>query len=552
MRDTTQLPWLVKGDLDGFFGLMIDNLVQVLVIISLCTTVCGLPESLVFGTVLPAVAVSLLVGNLYYAWHARNVAARDNNPTCTALPYGINTVSMLAYIFFIMAPVYQQYRTTIGDEQAGILAWKVGMLACVVSAVLELGGAVFGSWIRKVTPRAALLAPLAAVAVIFIAGNFAFQIYDRPILAIPPLFIVLINYFSRLRFPLGLPGGFVAIIAGTVLAWSSGLWGPAAMSGEDLLQAGRMANLSLPRFCGGELLDALRGRFLLRFLSVTVPMGLLNMLGSLQNIESAASAGDRFDTRKCLLVNGLGSLVAAGLGSCFPTTIYIGHPGWKALGARWGYSVINGVFFAVVFFAGLGAVLHRLIPLEAGIGILLWIAVVICAQSYQAVRARHYPAVAMGFFPAVAAMAVMFGQQYLTSGQAAVSLAQILSHPQHGWFPVGMYALAGANSGFLVTSMIIAAVCVYLIDRQFTRAGLWLLVGAATTVIGLQHAYRVQGNTVRELLIWQVGPFGRDVFVHRAWGIAAAYGITAAAMLVLAIWANRSDASGQVDANSNC
>ena len=46
-------PLWVRGDLDGFFGLMVDNLVQVLLIISLCKFVAGLPDKLIFETVLP-------------------------------------------------------------------------------------------------------------------------------------------------------------------------------------------------------------------------------------------------------------------------------------------------------------------------------------------------------------------------------------------------------------------------------------------------------------------------------------------------------------------
>ena len=76
-------------------------------------------------------------------------------------------------------------------------------------------------------------------------------------------------------------------------------------------------------------------------------MGLFNVLGSLQNIESAEAAGDSYPTMPCAGGERHRLGRAAAFGSCFPTTIYIGHPGWKELGARSGYSVLNGVFFAV-------------------------------------------------------------------------------------------------------------------------------------------------------------------------------------------------------------
>ena len=111
--------------------------------------------------------------------------------------------------------------------------------------------------------------------------------------------------------------------------------------------------------------------------------GLLNVVGSLQNIESAEAGGDSYSTAASLTANGVGSILASLFGCCFPTTIYIGHPGWKAMGARSGYSLINGVFIGFLCFTGTVSWVIRAIPLEAVIGILLWIGIVICALAFQ-------------------------------------------------------------------------------------------------------------------------------------------------------------------------
>src|SRR5581483_7025950 len=111
MKDGTpavQPPWFVRGDVDGFFGLFIDNLLQLMLIHVLCRVVCGFPEELVTGRILPGAALSVLVGNLFYAWQARRLMQRTGRGDVTALPYGINTVSLLAFVFLIMAPVYQE------------------------------------------------------------------------------------------------------------------------------------------------------------------------------------------------------------------------------------------------------------------------------------------------------------------------------------------------------------------------------------------------------------------------------------------------------------
>jgi hypothetical protein len=142
----------------------------------------------------------------------------------------------------------------------------------------------------------------------------------------------------------------------------------------------------------GDLLASLSDGHWLAYVSVILPMGLFSVIGSLQNIESAEAAGDSFATRPALAVNGLGTLAAALFGSCFPTTIYIGHPGWKAMGARAGYSVLNAAFFTVVCFSGTLAWIAWAVPIDAGMAIVLWIGMVITAQAFQATPREHAPA----------------------------------------------------------------------------------------------------------------------------------------------------------------
>ena len=78
--------WLDRGDIDGFFGLALDNLVQLILIDSLCRFVLGFPVELIYGRILPGVAVSLLLGNLYYGWQARRLArAEGRSDVCFAL-----------------------------------------------------------------------------------------------------------------------------------------------------------------------------------------------------------------------------------------------------------------------------------------------------------------------------------------------------------------------------------------------------------------------------------------------------------------------------------
>src|SRR5579872_1639845 len=191
-------PWFVRGDIDVFFGLFLDNLLQLMVISVLGATVCGFPQELINGRILPGAALSILVGNLFYAWQARRLARATGRDDVTALPYGINTPSVMAFIFLIMGPVYQK---TKDPNQA----WRAGLLACLLSGCMEVAGAFCGDWLRRHTPRAALLSALAGVAVTLIAMGFVFQLFANPVIGFLPMMLILIGYSSRIKLPLNLP-----------------------------------------------------------------------------------------------------------------------------------------------------------------------------------------------------------------------------------------------------------------------------------------------------------------------------------------------------------
>src|SRR5262249_3593724 len=146
---------------------------------------------------------------------------------------------------------------------------------------------------------------------------------------------------------------------------------PEMMSIDRVRDSAKWIDVQAPRQTWDEIrsLFSTHPQLVWAYLGVIIPMGLINAIGSLQNIESAEAAGDRFSTGPCMAANGIGTIAAGFFGSCFPTTIYIGHPGWKALGARAGYSIINGLFFTVIFLLGLGAAVASVVPMEAGIAI---------------------------------------------------------------------------------------------------------------------------------------------------------------------------------------
>ena len=505
--------WFVRQDVDGLLGLALDNLIQILLVVGLCRGLLDYPATLVYGRILPAVALSLIVGNVYYSWLAYRLGVREGRDDRTALPYGINTVSLFAHVFLVMLPVklIALDRGATMDE-AITLSWQAGLVACLGSGIIELIGSVLANPLRRWLTRAALLSTLAGIGLTFIALGFLFRTYEYPVVALVPLGIILLTYFGRVEFPI--PGGLLAVLVGTALAWMTGL---VHLNDATFSQAVAPLGWHPP----GIFIDALwqSREILLTQLNVILPMGLFNLVGSLQNLESAEAAGDAYPTAPCLAANGVGSVVAAVCGSCFPTTIYIGHPGWKAMGARIGYSWLNGVVMALLCVTGAAAVVAAIIPIEAGMAIVLWIGIVIGAQAFQATPMKHAPAVIVGLLPGIAG----WGAQLIKTSLRAAGLATVDRPFTPDLLPIFARAdiyLGGAfalEQGQILSAMLLAAMTVFIIERQFGWAGVCMLVAAGFSWVGLMHSYQ-----------WMPS----DTVLHPGWGTG---GTWAAGYLLLAL-----------------
>ena len=489
----------VRGDIDGFFGLFLDNLLQLMVISVLGQAVCGFPPELINGRILPGAALSILVGNVFYAWQARRLARSTGRDDITALPYGINTPSVVAFIFLIMGPVYHETHNST-------LAWQAGLLACFLSGIMEIIGAFCGDWLRRYTPRAALLSALAGVAVTLIAMGFVFQLFANPIIGFLPMMLILVGYSSRIRLPLNLPVGLAAVLLGTAIAWGLRLVGYHVFEPPAEPIALHFFPF-VPTLT--DLASSLSSPAGWKFLAVIFPMGLFTVIGSLQNLESAEAAGDRYPTRSSLLANGIGTLCAAAFGSAFPTTIYIGHPGWKAMGARSGYSTANGLVICALCLMGGVSMVLKVIPMEATLGILVWISIIITAQAFQETPKAHALAVAVGLIPSLAAWALLLIETSLRA--AGSSLFAVAPKFGADLFVHGVIAL---SQGFIITSMILAAILAFSIDHDLLKAAFWAFAGAILSAIGIIHAYALT-------------PQG----VENAFGILAAPGFTVGYLL---------------------
>jgi AGZA family xanthine/uracil permease-like MFS transporter len=483
--------WFVSGDLDGFFGLFFSGFPDLLLIAGLAP-LCGLPLELVSSRILPAVAFSILIGNLFYAWQAHRLAERTGRTDVTAIPFGVNTPTIFAYVFLIMLPVYLRTH----DSQ---LAWHVGVFACFLSGIVQTAGAFCTDWLRRHTPRAALLCPLAGIAIAFLCLGFVLRIFQTPELALLPTVIILAVYGSRIRLPFRIPGGLLCILAGVILV--------AVLRALDIYHLPAPPPLAalgihLPRPV--NVFEFLRQGEGWKYLSIILPMSALDTIVSLQILESVKVAGDDYPTWPSLLVNGMATLGAAAFGSPFPTTLYFGHMAHKAYGARVGYSILNGVATLLICITGLISPILHFVPLEVVAIVIVWFGLVMVAQAFQEIPKSHCIAVAFGLLPMLAAWGLQLVD--LALRKAGSSLLQ--AAPTFGE-ELAIYGLIALSQGALLVSMIWAAAIAYMLDRRFLPAAGWLLAGAVLSFFGLIHAYELNSAGI----VNKLGIFAAPGFV---------------------------------------
>jgi AGZA family xanthine/uracil permease-like MFS transporter len=421
---------------------------------------------------MPAVAFSILSGNLFYAWQAHRLAERTGRTDVTAIPFGVNTPTIFAYVFLIMLPVYQRTH----DTQ---LAWHLGVFACFLSGIVQTAGAFCTDWLRRHTPRAALLCPLAGIAIAFLCLGFVLRIFQTPELALLPTVIILAVYGSRIRLPFRMPGGLLCILAGVILvALLRALHVYHLPAPPPLVALG----IHMPRPV--NLFEFLRQGEGWEYLSIILPMSALDTIVSLQILESVKVAGDDYPTCPSLLMNGLATLGAAAFGSPFPTTLYFGHMAHKAYGARVGYSILNGVATLLICITGLISPILHFVPLEVVAIVIVWFGLVMVAQAFQEIPKSHCIAVAFGLLPMLASWGLQLVDLALRKGGSSLLQAA----PKFGE-ELAIYGLIALSQGALLVSMVWAAALAYILDRRFLLAAGWLLAGAVLSFFGLIHAY---------------------------------------------------------------
>ena len=420
----------------------------------------------------PGTALGVLVGDLAYTWLALRLARRTGRDDVTAMPFGIDTPTLFAMVFGVLGPVMLATRDPV-------LAWKVGMGATLAIGVVKVLLALAGDWARRVVPRAALLGSIAGVAILLIAFLPTLKILRDPLVGLVALGVLLLALLGGVRMPWGLPGAFAAVLAGAAIFWLRAAWG--AGPGAVVAPAALGLAIPWPTLAWVEALPAT-----LPYLSIALPFALVTIIGGIDNTESAAAAGDEYRARDMLLVEA-GATVLAGLcGGVVQNTPYIGHPAYKAMGARAGYTLATGLVIGGGAAVGALSLLVAVLPEAAIAPILVFIGLEITAQAFLASPPRHGAAVALTFVPVAAAVVLIeTGALLAALGQSAAALT--------GEGAAAHEALRVLGHGFILTAVLWGWAVVTIVERQLTLTAALFAVASLATLFGVIHSPLASG-----------------------------------------------------------
>jgi len=214
-------------------------------------------------------------------------------------------------------------------------------------------------------------------------------------------------------------------------------------------------------------------------------------VGGINVAESAKVAGDDYNTRSILLTEACSTLIAGVCGGVAQTTPYIGHPAYKAMGSRSGYTVLTGLFIGLGGMLGYVSFFVELIPRAVLAPILIFVALEIIVQAFRTVPPAHTTAVAFSLFPNVARLL-----QIKLSNTDFIPFDKFnLLMMVPGKTLPEMLIIVALGNGFILTAMLWGAFVAKLIDRKLRQASLYLVIMAVFTFFGIIHSAIPDGDS---------------------------------------------------------
>jgi AGZA family xanthine/uracil permease-like MFS transporter len=467
--------WAQWGDLNAFFGLILDNISNLVILTGILAGIFAYPLDSIFTLMIPGTALGVLFGDAAYTWLAFRLAKRTGRTDVTAMPLGLDTPSSIGITSAVIGPVYLETRDAVA-------AWQVGMATLMIIGIFKLILSFWGEWVRRHVPQAGLLGSLAGIGVTLLAFFPLMKIFSAPVAGIASLGIILYAILARRRLPFGIPGALAAVIVGCALYYLAGAFGLFGLTGIATTLPGFELHPAAPIPTLGFIHGMGKA---ISYLPIAFPFALITILGGINNTESARVAGDEYKTRDILLTEALATMLAALFGGVAQTTPYIGHPAYKAMGGRAAYTLAAGLFIGIGGVLGVFQFVIEAIPEAVITPILLFVGIEIVAQAFLESPRRHAQAVVFAMIPSIGYLALTSADSLIEKFGTAAVPATVSGE---------LDVLRVVGHGFILTAILWGGLLADLIDGKTRRAAGYAALCTVCTLFGLIHSATPAGG----------------------------------------------------------
>ena len=540
VKDNFKYQWFTLGDLNAFFGLMIDNVTNLVILAGILVYGFGYPQEYVYTKMIPGTALGVMFGDIIYTIMAFNLANKTKNGGVTAMPLGLDTPSTIGIAVAVLGPSF------LASGKNPEIAWQVGMATMILIGVLKFFMSFFGEYVQRIVPKAGLLGSIGGIGIALIGFLPLVTLFQMPIVGLvvlgiilyslvakqalfsmnlmvrplglgllallpiltlfkmPTLALILVGIFvysliSKIDLPFNAPGVFVAVIFGAALYH---VLGPLGLLGAVKYEMPRLAfSMDFPipslAFLGG-MSEAIK------YLPIAFPFGLLTIIGGINVTESAKCAGDDYNTRNILLTEAFATLLAGVSGGVAQSTPYIGHPAYKSMGARAGYTLATGLFIGIGGMFGVLTWMLQILPEACVAPILIFVGLEIASQAYQECPHEHAPAVTFAFLPIVANLLLIMISQikgeffgFLSSLPQELGAKFMFSEGLQSKLDV----ITALGQGFILTAMLWGGALALIIDKKMVQAGHYFIITSILSLFGIIHSVSPAGDVY---LPWKI------------------------------------------------
>jgi len=546
-----EYPLFTGGDLNAFFALFLDNVVNLVILAGILISGFGFPKDVIYTKMIPGTALGVMVGDLIYTYMAFKLAKKEKNYNVTAMPLGLDTPSTIGIAVTVLGPAFLLLKSKYGasptSEQlnaAAMATWYIGMATMIWMSLVKFVTSFFGAAIQRAVPAAGLLGSLAGIGVAWLAANSFIKTMEMPVIGIISLGIILFTLVAGFKLPKKVPGAAMAVVMGVILFYLSSYFDLFHVKAKALDLSVVAINLPTLEMSGFSVMfgDALK------YLPMAIPFGFLTILGGINVTETARISGDNYKTRDILLAESFATFIAGAFGGVSQSTPYIGHSAYKKMGARMGYTALTAILIGIGGATGFISIVVDVIPEAAVAPILIFVGFEITQMAYQESPKHHNMAVTFAIIPAIINFAyvkvkllyepfIRFIDNFATlypnvAIKSQPVLEKLVPYPAFHEYPV----LQALGQGFILTSMVWGSCVAFLIDKKAYKASITLAIGAFMTYFGIIHSATSEGKMY---FPWELNALQQNL----VYALTTSYALMAAGLAIL----NKFSTSGDVE-----